>query len=422
MSYQQIPEPVVDHLADTGPARAVRVESSMPAWRRAAGLLSLLGAMALTVGAAVMILSPVETPPAPVVPTQAGDTQVESIPQATTPPEVVIESQPQQEQPAVGGVDVLPTLSYEQAAALLATPIAQQSSTFGFETVRNSYDAFTIIPDRPRSGVEQYEVQQGDTIFQIAERFGLQPESIAWANDRSIIGALRPGQRINVMPVDGAYHTVLVETTIRELAARYQVDPYAIIDSEYNDLFGAEPDDPLPVGTQVVIPGGIAETITWTPRVERVEAGSGSNSSGVARISFAVGEPGSCGLVDNPGGGGGWIRPLSGYQWVRGFTSYHTGVDLSAPAGTPVIAANGGTVVFAGWNSFGYGYAVVLAHGPFTTLYGHLSSINVGCGQRVGAGQVIGGVGSTGDSSGNHLHFEIRYNDVPTDPTGTMAF
>ncbi len=64
----------------------------------------------------------------------------------------------------------------------------------------------------------------------------------------------------------------------------------------------------------------------------------------------------------------------------------------------------------------------VLAHGPFTSLYGHLSAINVGCGQYVSAGQFIGAVGNTGNSSGPHLHFELRYNDVPFDPTSTMPF
>ncbi|MBE0690682.1 MAG: M23 family metallopeptidase, partial [Anaerolineae bacterium] len=79
-------------------------------------------------------------------------------------------------------------------------------------------------------------------------------------------------------------------------------------------------------------------------------------------------------------------------------------------------------VIFRGWNSFGYGYAIVLAHGPFTTVYGHLSDINVSCGQSVSPGQVIGGSGNSGNSSGPHLHFEIRYNDIVQDPTTVMAF
>jgi murein DD-endopeptidase MepM/ murein hydrolase activator NlpD len=113
---------------------------------------------------------------------------------------------------------------------------------------------------------------------------------------------------------------------------------------------------------------------------------------------------------------------MSSYTITRPFTSWHTGIDLAAPSGTPVLAANGGVVIFAGWNSWGYGNTIVLSHGPFTTLYGHLSSINVGCRQVVNAGQVIGGVGSSGNSSGPHLHFEIRYLDVPTNPASTIGF
>src|SRR5690606_23182739 len=126
-----------------------------------------------------------------------------------------------------------------------------------------------------------------------------------------------------------------------------------------------------------------------TPRVER--EGSNANTTGGDFVSFAPGEPGSCGRVQNVSGTS-WARPIASYQWTRGFTSWHTGVDLSASPGTPVFAANGGVVIFSGWNSFGYGDTIVLSHGPFSTVYGHLSSRNVGCGQVVSAGQQIGGV------------------------------
>jgi murein DD-endopeptidase MepM/ murein hydrolase activator NlpD len=129
-------------------------------------------------------------------------------------------------------------------------------------------------------------------------------------------------------------------------------------------------------------------------------------------------------LVDNPGGGASWVRPVAtgAYQWTRGFTSLHPGVDLAGAVGTPIFAANSGTVIFAGWNSYGYGYAVVLAHGAYTTVYAHLSAVNVGCGQFVNAGQVVGAMGATGNASGPHLHFEIRYNDIPQNPTTAIAF
>lgn len=414
--------PPEDHLADTSPIRAIQDEP-LPAWRRLVGLVSLLGAVAMTVATFVLLIAPTSGSAdtigdggmsgavvAPVTDVNA----VETIAQPTagqTQPTV-------QGQPAVAA---LPTISPDVMMALLGSPITAAADTGDSITfVRNNYDPFTIIPDRPRSTVEQYEVQSGDTIFSIAERFGLKPETIAWSNDRSIIGNLRPGRMLNILPVDGAYYTVPDTQTIQQVASRFGVEPYVIIDSEFNELFGAAPDTQLPSGTSVVIPGGEAEQISWNPVVERV---TGNTPGSAGAISFSPGDPGSCGLVENPGGSGGWVNPLGGgYQWMRGFTSFHTGVDLSAAPGTPVRAAQGGAVIFAGWNSFGYGYAIVLAHGAFTTVYGHLSSINVGCRQIVGAGQVIGGVGSTGNSSGPHLHFEIRYNDIAQDPTGIMPF
>lgn len=412
-------EPPVDHLADTNPIRPIG-RAALPLWRRVIGLISLIGAAGLTAATAfLLITAPTETE----APAGGSDSLPTAAVQITALPPTQTSQPPTQPQNFVNIAPVnavLPTLDPARAGEYLASPL-QPAGDSGIELVRNNYDPFTIIPDRPRSEVIQYEVQAGDTIFSIAERFGLKPETIAWSNDRSIIGGLRPGRLINILPVDGAYYTVPAQETIEQIARRFGVDPYVIIDSEFNDLFGATPDTLLSSGTSVVVPGGEAEQITWNPVVERV-GGDASRGNTGGQISFAPGDPGSCGLVDNPGGGGGWVNPLGAgtYTWTRGFTSWHTGVDLSAPTGTPVKAANGGTVIFAGWNSYGYGYAIVLAHGPFTTVYGHLSAINVGCRQYVNAGQVIGAVGSTGNSSGPHLHFEIRYNDVPTDPTGTM--
>jgi murein DD-endopeptidase MepM/ murein hydrolase activator NlpD len=310
-------------------------------------------------------------------------------------------------------------VSAETIAVLLNSETAALEQPFGVQIIRDPYDPFTIIPDRPRSEVIEYTVVEGDTIFSIAERFGVTPETIAWSNDRSMIGNLRPGRAINIMPVDGVYHTVIGSRTIAEIAASYRIsDPYVILDSEYNDLFGVSPDTVLPSGSQIAIPGGIAEQIAWNPVVERE---GGDSSSGGNFVSFAVGDPGSCGRVQNASGTA-WTSPMNSYSFMRGFTSWHTGVDLASSVGAPVMAANGGVVIFAGWNNWGYGYTVVLSHGPFTTLYGHLSTINVGCGQLVSAGQVIAGVGSTGNSSGPHLHFEIRYLDVPQNPTATLPF
>ncbi len=407
-------EPLPDHLADTGPSRPTR--EPVAGWRRAVGLVSLVGAAGLTIATALLLLTANSTPiPNPIPATD----------QATIAPQVGEPTTQSQLSTIVPSNGVPATLSPDTIALLLSTPASPVDQTTGLEVVRNDYNPFTIVPDRPRSEVIQYEIKSGDTIFGIAERFGLKPETIAWSNDRSIVEGLRPGKTLTILPVDGAYMTVIADQSIDSIATQYHVDPYTIIDSEYNDFFGDTPDSMLPSGTKVVVPGGTAEQIVWNPPVQHVPASAGaSGSSGGERISFDIGDPGSCGLVPNPGGGGGWLPPLApgSYTWVRGFSSIHSGVDLAAAVGTPIRAANGGEVMFAGWSNWGYGWSVVIASGPYSEVYGHMSAVSARCGTYVNAGQVIGAVGSSGDSTGPHLHFEIRYHDTPTDPTATMPF
>ncbi|MEW6498088.1 MAG: peptidoglycan DD-metalloendopeptidase family protein, partial [Cyanobacteriota bacterium] len=114
----------------------------------------------------------------------------------------------------------------------------------------------------------------------------------------------------------------------------------------------------------------------------------------------------------------GWrTNPISGQQRLHG------GIDLAAPKGTPVKAAKGGTVVYAGWNNQGYGNLVIIDHGSgVRTYYAHLSSVSVSNGSQVSAGATVGGVGSTGYSTGNHLHFEVRVNNQRKNPRDYVQF
>lgn len=133
------------------------------------------------------------------------------------------------------------------------------------------------------------------------------------------------------------------------------------------------------------------------------------------------------GAVVDPGDWDGTLRwPLPGYTHLSThfgeadaiYQKPHGGIDIPAPLGTPVQAAGAGTVSFAGWHN-SYGNYVMLDHGDgMVTLYGHLSALGVSTGDTVGAGQTIGLVGSTGDSTGNHLHFEVRINGTKQDPLG----
>lgn len=108
-------------------------------------------------------------------------------------------------------------------------------------------------------------------------------------------------------------------------------------------------------------------------------------------------------------------NPVNGILTQR-YHVYHSGIDIAVPLGTPVLATHSGTVTFAGWSDVGYGYLVILQNGPFITYYAHNTSFNVSRGQRVGKGSIIAWSGSTGNSTGPHVHYETRINDIPVDP------
>ena len=377
----------------------------LPLWRRLAGWLLLLAAGGMVVAAGALLLTDLLAVP-------------DSPPTVVQPPVLQPQTTQGVEQPHLPAtVETLPTLNPTQREALLQGSAPPAADTWRIE--RNIHDPFTVIPERRRSEVIQYVIEKGDTVIGIAERFGLQPNTIAWSNDRSVIQSLRPGRALNIPPVDGVYHRVIGSRSIGEISRSYHVDdPWLVIDSEFNQLFGATPDTVLPSGTRILIPGGEAEQIAWTPSVSRE---GGTTRSGGSYVSFATGQPGSCGRVQNATGTW-WSNPMSGYTITQGYSIYHSGIDLASVVGAPVRAANGGVVIFSGWNNYGYGYTVVLSHGPFTTVYGHLSRIDVRCRQLVNTGEVIGALGNSGNSTGPHLHFEIRYLDTPQNPAATIGF
>jgi murein DD-endopeptidase MepM/ murein hydrolase activator NlpD len=387
-------------------------------FQRFAGLVMLLMAAGFTAGALLLMVNPREVTVITVTNTPAGSADI--VAAETTP---VTENE--ETRPIIA--DTLPTLSSEAGASLLQTPVLPQIVSSSYQIERNPLEPYTIIPDRPRNTMTKYTIQQGDTIYTIAQQFGLSQESIAWSNDRRQIWTLIPGDTLNIPPVDGVYIQAVGDSTIREIAAQYQVtDPQIVLDSEANNLQGLGADSVPPSGVWIFIPGGVAEEVNWSPQI--VSGSSGSNgssgsSAGSNLVGFELNDPGSCGLLE-PGSGTSWSNPMAygTYTITRGFASWHPGIDMASSPGTAVYAANGGRVIFAGRNTWGYGLAIVISHGPFATLYGHLSTVNVSCGQIVNSGQVIGGVGSTGNSSGPHLHFEIMYNGIRSDPAATLAF
>lgn len=392
---------------------------------RGLGALALAAATVLAALAVVIVLQP-DRRPAPALPTATepstlGIAAVEyPTPLPTIPPT-----------PTLPPVEwVRPTADPQTIAAALERPLAVAMAD---ETIARQVDPLTIIPERPRSTVITYTVKKGDNLRDIAARFGLDENTIIWSNDRFYVNAMRVGLELNILPVDGVYHHVQGTQTIAEIAEMYQVDPYAIIDSEFNTLFGARPETVLPEGLWVIVPGGTGSTepIYWDPGIVMAKTNTdGSNpvgtgiSVGTDVAAFAVGDPGSCGKQVVSGGSPPVSPPLyARYRITQDFSWNHGGIDLAVPPGTPVFAAGGGTVIFSGMSTWGYGYTVVIAHGSTLSLYGHLNGAFVGCGQTVTAGQNIAVTGNSGRSSGPHLHFEIRGpGGAPVNPWNYQSF
>jgi murein DD-endopeptidase MepM/ murein hydrolase activator NlpD len=259
--------------------------------------------------------------------------------------------------------------------------------------------AQTSSPVESRTGIITYSVQSGDTIETIAARFGLLPTTLMWSNQEveDAPDRLSIGQVLSVLPVDGIWYTVEAEDTVDGIAEQYKAKAEDIINSPLNNLAGGN--NLLP-GTKIVVPGGVK------PFVAPAVSVSGDDSSGGAYSGPAVDASAS----------GQFQWPAYG-MLSQGFWWGHRALDIASAVGVPIAAADGGYVSYAGWDATGYGYMLLIDHGNgFQTLYAHLSQYYVDPGQAVARGQVIAAMGSTGNSTGPHLHFEIRYGGVPQNP------
>ena len=266
----------------------------------------------------------------------------------------------------------------------------------------------TTIPDRPSVDVTTYVVQPGDNLFKIAEKYGLRPETVLWGNYevlRDNPQFLRPGQELTILPTDGVYYQWAEGDNLQNIAKFFRIESEAILNYPGNrlttDLTNPAPTE-ITVGTWLIIPGGKRELKDWGP-----PAITRKNPAAAAYYGA-----GYCGKVyEGSTGIGAFIWPtvatsLSGYDYSP---SLHPGIDIAGAEGNAVFATDSGVVVYAGWSQYGYGYMIVLDHGNgWQSAYAHLSAVNVGCGESVAQGKVIGAVGSTGNSTGAHLHFELR--------------
>ncbi|NOY98059.1 MAG: M23 family metallopeptidase [Chloroflexi bacterium] len=276
----------------------------------------------------------------------------------------------------------------------------------------------TTIPSRPRLEITKYTVQQGDTVFGIAEKYGLDPQTILWGNYFILLDDphnLVAGQELTILPTNGTYYEWQEGDGLNGVAKFFGVKPEDIVNYPGNhldpDKVGDFAHPNIEPGAWLIIPGGRREFVSWSAPL------------GVTRDNPAIAAvlgPGACDAVSGGAVGYGTFVWPANQHYLSGFDyspeTNHRGIDIAGHLGAGVFATDAGVVVYAGWNNYGYGNMIMIDHGTgFQSLYAHLNEIYVGCGQSVGQGDPIGAIGSTGRSSGAHLHFELmtsRYGKV----------
>lgn len=260
----------------------------------------------------------------------------------------------------------------------------------------NNPDALPTV----RTVATKYTVQPGDTISTIAQKFSVSSNTILWANSLTWKSTIKPGQTLQILPTSGLAHTVKSGDSLVSLAKKYQVEASAII--SFNRLANEKD---IRIGEVLIIPGGVQQApVPITPP------------------SYARPTPSK--IIKNIAGvratddrGGAYLWPANSRIVTQYYSWKHVGVDIGDHTGKPIFATANGKVIRAGWNSGGYGNYVIIDHGNgIQSLYGHASALLVEEGQVVSRGEQIAKIGSTGRSTGPHLHFEVRVNGSRLNP------
>jgi murein DD-endopeptidase MepM/ murein hydrolase activator NlpD len=257
--------------------------------------------------------------------------------------------------------------------------------------------ALTTLPEaRKRTESFIYLTESGDTLYSIGERFKISVDALKYVNgltDTSILGV---GQEVTIPPTAGLVHKVESGDTLTSIALKYDVPVQAIAD--FNYLLDTSK---LALGTELVIPGG--KIPKFVPPVIYAEPGS-----------LSMGPAGQVSPNKSL-----CVWPTTVRFITQYFSWYHNGLDIATSAGAmpPILSCMGGIVVRAGWDPWGLGLLVRIDHGNgYETAYGHMSRLDVSYGQKVKRGQIIGLMGSTGRSTGPHVHYMVKYNGVAQDP------
>ena len=272
-----------------------------------------------------------------------------------------------------------------------------------------------------RTKTEDYVVKEGDVIGSIAREYGVNIGTILWANGLTVRSVIKPGTVLRIPPVSGVLHKVVKNDTLAKIAKQYGVDENTISDS--NGITGGQ----LSLGTELIIPGA-SPTQVSSPVAVRQPGTAIKADVPISRITGKAvdvyqeitgkddARPKPADIVEE--------APTTKLLWptrLRQINQYwgwkHTGLDIEGDYTDPIYASEDGVVTTSGWNSGGYGMQIVVDHpGGFKTRYAHASKIFVKVGQQVKRGEVIAMVGTTGRSTGTHLHYEIYLNGTRVNP------
>lgn len=273
--------------------------------------------------------------------------------------------------------------------------IPSPSSVLSVST--NELDTSLEVSDKMRDKIIEYEVADGDTLSTIADKFGVSEDTIRWQNSLTR-DTIKVGQTLEILPITGISHKVQKGDTVYSIAKKFDTSPQAIVDFPYNTFVNDETFE-LAIGQTVIVPDGVKpQEKSVAPRIRQITPNAGTV---VASGSF--------------------VWPASG-TISQNFSWYHKGIDIANRASPDILAADAGTVIVAGWpDGYGYGNRVIIDHGNgYRTLYAHMSRIYVVPNQTVKRGDPIGKMGSTGRSTGIHLHFEILSGGTYLNPLSVL--
>ncbi|MBU1684083.1 peptidoglycan DD-metalloendopeptidase family protein, partial [Patescibacteria group bacterium] len=297
-------------------------------------------------------------------------------------------------------LDDLSAIKYQARAVMGSLEELKKQESMMFEDHK---DGAIIKPDiittkkvkKIRTEIVEYIVKAGDSVSTIADEFEVTVNTILWENNLSAYSIIRPGDKLVILPISGIVHIVKRGETLNAIAKKYIADKEKIIQA--NKL---GEDANLTIAQKLIIPGGTKAEYT-APIVEKY--------SGFQVIKKTITQPK---IVS----GNKMIWPTQGYRITQYYSWRHFAVDIANKIGTPIYATDTGVIQYVGW-SIGYGYNIIIDHGGSKkTRYAHLSKFYVKTGQKVGKGESIGAMGSTGWSTGPHLHFEVIINGRKHNP------